>query len=77
VFHHALDYAVELEELSANPLDRVNLRRPKSTDEIDRRAVLNPAQARELLTAVTYWPDSGADVGGDVRLHVLRRPASG
>ncbi|MFF3671308.1 tyrosine-type recombinase/integrase [Microtetraspora malaysiensis] len=54
VFHHALDYAVELEELSANPLDRVKLRRAKTTDEIDRRAVVNPDQARELLTAVTY-----------------------
>ncbi|MCW2877441.1 MAG: hypothetical protein JWQ95_1541 [Sphaerisporangium sp.] len=54
VFHHALDYAVELEELSANPLDRVKLRRTKSTGEIDRRVVVNPAQARELLTAVTY-----------------------
>jgi integrase len=54
VFHHALEYAVELEELSANPLDRVKLRRPKSNDEIDRRSVVNPAQARELLVAVTY-----------------------
>ncbi|MEV4076676.1 tyrosine-type recombinase/integrase [Nonomuraea fuscirosea] len=54
VFHHALEYAVELEELSANPLDRVKLRRPKSSGEIDRRVVVNPAQARELLVAVTY-----------------------
>ncbi len=54
VFHHVLEYAVELEELSANPLHRVKLRKPKSTGEIDRRSVVNPAQARELLTAVTY-----------------------
>jgi integrase len=54
VFRHALDYAVELEELSANPLDRVKLRRTKSTGEIDRRVVVNPAQARELLVALTY-----------------------
>jgi integrase len=32
----------------------VKLRRTKSMGEIDRRAVVNPAQARELLTAVTY-----------------------
>ncbi|MFG1826554.1 tyrosine-type recombinase/integrase [Microbispora bryophytorum] len=54
VFHHALEYAVELEELSANPLDRVKLRRTKANGEIDRRVVVNPAQARELLVALTY-----------------------
>ncbi|WP_432931993.1 tyrosine-type recombinase/integrase [Microbispora sp. CA-135349] len=54
VFHHALEYAVELEELSANPLDRVKLRRPKTSGEVDRRSVVNPAQARELLVALTY-----------------------
>ncbi|MEU7900492.1 site-specific integrase [Nonomuraea sp. NPDC049152] len=54
VFHHVLEYAVELEELSANPLHKVKLRKVKTTGEIDRRSVVNPAQARELLTAVTY-----------------------
>ncbi|MGV9776610.1 tyrosine-type recombinase/integrase [Streptosporangium sp. NPDC003464] len=54
VFHHVLEYAVELEELSANPLHKVKLRKIKSSGEIDRRSVVNPAQARELLTAVTY-----------------------
>ncbi|WP_344979226.1 tyrosine-type recombinase/integrase [Streptosporangium fragile] len=54
VFHHVLEYAVELEELPANPLHKVKLRKIKSTGEVDRRSVVNPAQARELLTAVTY-----------------------
>ncbi|MFD8531552.1 tyrosine-type recombinase/integrase [Streptosporangium canum] len=54
VFHHVLEYAVELEELSTNPLHKVKLRKIKSSGEIDRRSVVNPAQARELLTAVTY-----------------------
>ncbi|MGC5015230.1 tyrosine-type recombinase/integrase [Streptosporangium sp. DT93] len=54
VFHHVLEYAVELGELPANPLHRVKLRKAKSGGEIDRRSVVNPAQARELLTAVTY-----------------------
>ncbi|MER7505148.1 tyrosine-type recombinase/integrase [Nonomuraea pusilla] len=54
VFHHVLEYAVELEELSANPLHKVKLRKIKAMGEIDRRSVVNPAQARELLTAVTY-----------------------
>jgi hypothetical protein len=54
VFHHALEYAVELGELSANPLERINWKPAKVTGEIDRRVVVNPRQARELLTAVTY-----------------------
>ncbi|MFF4624786.1 tyrosine-type recombinase/integrase [Nonomuraea jabiensis] len=54
VFHHVLEYAVELEELSANPLHKVKLRKIKATGEIDRRSVVNPSQARELLAAVTY-----------------------
>ncbi|WP_308201447.1 tyrosine-type recombinase/integrase [Sphaerisporangium perillae] len=54
VFHHALEYAVELGDLSANPLDRVNWKPAKVSGEVDRRVVVNPVQARELLTAVTY-----------------------
>lgn len=54
IFHHALEYAVELGELSANPLDRVKWKPAKPNHVVDRRVVVNPAQARELLTAVTY-----------------------
>jgi integrase len=54
VFYNVLDYAAELEELSANPLDRVKWTPPKVADVVDRRVVVNPDQARELLTAVTY-----------------------
>jgi integrase len=54
VFYNVLDYAAELEELSANPLDRVKWTPPKVADIVDRRVVVNPDQARELLTAVTY-----------------------
>jgi integrase len=54
VLRHALEYAVELEELLANPLDRVKLRQTKANGEIDRRVVVNPTQARELLVALTY-----------------------
>jgi integrase len=54
VFHHALEYGTELGELSANPLDRVNWKPAKISGEVDRRVVVNPAQARELLVAVTY-----------------------
>jgi integrase len=54
VFYNVLDYAAELEELSANSLDRVNWKPPKVAEVVDRRVVVNPHQARELLTAVTY-----------------------
>ncbi|MEU6744556.1 tyrosine-type recombinase/integrase, partial [Streptosporangium sandarakinum] len=54
VFHQALEYAVELGELSANPIHKVKFRKDKATGEIDRRAVVSPEQARRLLVAVTY-----------------------
>ena len=54
VFHNVLGYAAELEELSANPLDRVQWKPPKVAEVVDRRVVVNPGQAREPLIAVTY-----------------------
>lgn len=54
VFYNVLQYAVELEELPANPLDKVSWKPPKVAEVVDRRVVVNPRQARELLTAVTY-----------------------
>lgn len=54
VFHNALQYAVEIEALPANNLDKVGWTAPKVSDVVDRRVVINPTQARELLTAVTY-----------------------
>ena len=49
-----LQYAVELEELPASPLSRLSWKPPKVSEIVDRRVVVNPRQARELLTAVTY-----------------------
>mgnify|MGYP002620877114 CR=1 FL=1 len=54
VLHAVLEYAVELEELPANPLHRIKWKPPKTTETVDPRVVVNPRQARELLTAVTY-----------------------
>ncbi|MBT2208715.1 site-specific integrase [Actinomadura sp. NEAU-AAG7] len=54
VFHHALEYAVELGELTANPLDRIKWKPTRQSNAVDRRVVVNPRQARELLTAVSY-----------------------
>ena len=54
VFANVLKYAVELGELPSTPLDRLSWKPPKVSEVIDRRVVVNPRQARELLTAVTY-----------------------
>jgi integrase len=53
VFYNALRYAVEVGELAANPIDRIAWVAPKVADAVDRRVVVNPAQARQLLAAVT------------------------
>ena len=60
VFANVLRYAVELEELPTSPLDRVSWRPPKVSETVDRRVVVNPRQARDLLTAVTYVGQRGA-----------------
>lgn len=54
VLHAVLEYAVELEELAANPLHKVRWKPPKTTETVDPRVVVNPRQAQELLTMVTY-----------------------
>ncbi|WP_432019354.1 tyrosine-type recombinase/integrase [Streptomyces sp. 1222.5] len=55
VVFNVLEYAVELELLPSNPLSRVRRKRGKrALQEVDRRVVVNPQQARELLTALTY-----------------------
>lgn len=52
VFSGALKYAVELRLLEVHPLSLVSWVAPKHNDEIDRKAVVNPKQARALLAAV-------------------------
>jgi integrase len=52
VFYGALRYAVELRLLDAHPMEHVQWIAPKSTDEVDRRSVVNPKQALALLAAV-------------------------
>lgn len=55
VVFNSLEFAVELEALPSNPLGRVRRKRGKRpVQEVDRRVVVNPRQARELLAAVTY-----------------------
>lgn len=51
-FYSALQYAVELELIDSNPLDRISWKAPVASEMVDRRVVVNPAQARALLAAV-------------------------
>jgi integrase len=52
VLYNALEYAVELDRLPSNPLDRVKWRAPKVAELVDVRTVVNHDQARALLAAV-------------------------
>lgn len=54
VLFHALQHAVVLGELGSNPLALVKASKAQMAVEVDPRVVVNPAQARQLLAAVTY-----------------------
>lgn len=71
VFANVLRYAVEVEELDSNPLDRLSWKPPKMLEVVDRRVVVNPRQARELLTAVTYVGERGGALARGARLMAL------
>ncbi|WP_405934392.1 tyrosine-type recombinase/integrase [Streptomyces longwoodensis] len=51
---NALHYAVDLGEFKENPIASIRWKKPKVVGEVDPRVVANPAQARSLLTAVSY-----------------------
>jgi integrase len=59
ILANALEYAVELRILSSNPIKAVKWKGQKTTQEVDRRSVVNPAQARRLLAAVHAQMPSG------------------
>ncbi|MEV0388069.1 site-specific integrase [Nonomuraea sp. NPDC050643] len=50
----ALEYAIDLGELAENPLKRVKQKRVARDNTVDRRCVVNPVQARELLVSLSY-----------------------
>ena len=52
VLHGVVSYAVELDILPANPIDKVTWKAPEVAEEIDRRVVARPRQVRDLLAAV-------------------------
>ena len=57
--YNALEYAVELRLLNRNPFKAIKWKAPKTMQEVDRRCVVNHAQARRLLTAVREQMPSG------------------
>ncbi|GGO67117.1 tyrosine-type recombinase/integrase [Nonomuraea cavernae] len=56
---NALDYAVELKLLPANPIKTLKWKPPANAYEVDRRSVVNHAQAKALLAAVAVQKPSG------------------
>ena len=75
VFYNALGYAVEHGHLASNPVDRIQWTTPAVAASVDRRVVVSPAQARNLLAAVRGLSRPGRAPGGVLRLPVLRRAA--
>ncbi|MFB4264609.1 tyrosine-type recombinase/integrase [Nonomuraea sp. GTA35] len=59
ILQNALDYAVELKLLDSNPIKSLKWKPPQVTYEVDRRSVVNPMQARRLLTEVEAQKPSG------------------
>lgn len=59
ILANAVEYAVERKLLASNPIKSVKWKPPKATQEIDRRCVVNPKQARRLLAAVRKQQPSG------------------
>jgi integrase len=55
VLFNLLSYAVERELLPDNPMTKVKRTAPKIVDAVDPRVVANPAQVRQLLTAVAAF----------------------
>jgi integrase len=59
ILANAMDYAVELGLLDANPIRALKWTAPKISGQVDRRSVVNPRQARALLDAVRAQKPSG------------------
>ena len=59
ILNSAVEYAVELGLLRANPIPPLKWRPPKSVYVVDRRSVANPVQVRTLLDAIAAQQRSG------------------
>lgn len=52
VFHNALEYAVERDLLAQNPLMALKTKKSRTVEAVDKRVVVSPDQAAQLLEAV-------------------------
>jgi integrase len=52
IFYNASGYAVEVDHLDSNPMDRLQWTAPEVGQAVDRRVVANPTQVAALLDAV-------------------------
>jgi len=59
VFHNALEYAVERELLSQNPLSTLKAKKLQTAEAVDKRVVISPDQALRLLDAVRVQGRNG------------------
>jgi integrase len=59
ILANAADYAIELGLLETNSIRAIKWAAPKVSSQVDRRSVVNPRQARELLEAVHAQQPSG------------------
>jgi integrase len=59
ILANAADYAVEMGLLETNPIRAIKWAAPKVSSQVDRRSVVNPRQARQLLEAVRAQQPSG------------------
>ncbi|MGA5319804.1 tyrosine-type recombinase/integrase [Streptomyces seoulensis] len=65
IFYNSLEFAVDAELLSDNPLDRIKWKAPESvTEEVDPACVPNPTQAAKLLAAVRDQSKRGRRLAG-------------
>ncbi|WP_406688593.1 tyrosine-type recombinase/integrase [Saccharopolyspora sp. ID03-671] len=88
---NALDYAVETKVLAENPLTEVRVKKHRTRmQQVDRRSVVNPTQARQLLGAVgevnerlqaffalMYFAALRPEEAANLRKHNLSLPRSG
>ena len=59
VLYNALGFAVELELLDSNPIDKVQWKAPEVAVNVDRRVVANPKQAEALLAGLEAQGERG------------------
>lgn len=60
----AIKYGIELGRLTSNPLERISTTPPRKVTTVDRRVVVNPPQARALISGVDKQGPTGPRLVG-------------